>query len=142
MNQKVIKKLFSIIFVLSVFFVFSNFIVRAADYSDVRTTPLSDVVNVVKRAFNVLIAASGVIFAIYIIYAAVKLSLSYGDPEGFNQAKYSLLYSLIGYIIILGFFLLVRLVLNLFGSNAGSTPDDPFSKLMEGLNSFNQYIYK
>lgn len=141
MNQQIFKKLFSLsLFIL--FTYFSFYIVNAADYSNVQATPITEVVDVAKRAFNVAIAASGVVFAMYIIYAAVKLSLSYGDPEGFNQAKYSLTWSLIGYLVILSFFVIVRLVLNLFGSSAAPTANDPFSKFFEGLSSFYKYIYK
>ena len=90
----------------------------------------------VVRVFNAAILLVGAILVIMIIYGAIKLALSLGDPKGFESAKATWLYAGIGLGIILGFWGLLTIIMNRL--NLGDTysgPLDPFLRAMEGIQA-------
>src|SRR3989344_8277583 len=88
----------------------------------------------VVRVFNAAILLVGAILVIMIIYGAIKLALSLGDPKGFESAKATWLYAGIGLGVILGFWGLLTIIMNRL--NLGTPYDGPlgpFTKAMEGI---------
>ena len=88
------------------------------------------------RVFNVAILLVGAVLVIMIIYGAIKLALSLGDPKGFESAKATWLYAGIGLGIILGFWGLLAIIMNRL--NLGTPydgPMGPFTKAMEGIQA-------
>jgi len=96
----------------------------------------------VSRVLNIAIASSSVVFALYVIYSGVKLSLAYGDAKGFEAAKWSLTYAVIGFGIIMAFFVILRIVLNLFGVGEFKEASSIFPKVEEGIGVFDTLIKK
>jgi TRAP-type C4-dicarboxylate transport system permease small subunit len=105
-------------------------------------TSIASVLCPASRVLSLAVSAAGAIFAIYVVYAGVKLALAWGDPKGFEAAKWSLTYSIIGFAIILGFFTILRLVLGLFGASGPSDPNNPFSEAESGIKLFENLIQK
>lgn len=90
----------------------------------------------IVRVFNTMILLVGAVLIIMIIYGAIKLALSLGDPKGFESARATWLYAAIGLGIILGFWGIFTIIinrLNLGGTYTG--PMDPFTKAMEGIQA-------
>jgi len=111
--------------------------------TDMRQVPLTVILCPVVKLLNILIIASAFIFAIFVIIGAVKLSLALGDPKGYEAAKWSLFYSLLGFAIILAFFSLLRIIVGLFapGASIFEGVNSPFSAIQEGFSQFNRFIY-
>ncbi|OGC39070.1 hypothetical protein A3K42_00680 [candidate division WWE3 bacterium RBG_13_37_7] len=108
---------------------------------DMKSTSLATIVCPVARGLNVLIWASGVIFAIFIVYSAIKLSMAAGDPKGFDAAKNTLMYAIIGFGIVLGFFVIFQLASGIFGlSGTFSDPTGIFTKFQQGIFSFERMM--
>lgn len=59
---------------------------------------------------NGLFAVSGIAAIILIIVSGIRLLLSGGDSEKVAKAKTSLFYSIIGFIIVLSSFLILRVI--------------------------------
>ena len=132
---RTIKSLFLFLFL---FVLYSPLSLAAIDCSrnfiegSDHNTPLEAMLCPASKALNYAIAASSVVFALYVIYAGVKLSLAWGDPKGFDSARNSLTYSVVGFGIIMGFFILIRIALNLLGVDKFN---DPNAIILGGPNS-------
>lgn len=59
---------------------------------------------------NGLFALSGIAAIIFIIISGIRLLLSGGDPMKVSKAKTSLYYSIIGFIIVLFSFMILRVI--------------------------------
>lgn len=59
---------------------------------------------------NGFFALSGIATIILIIISGIRLLLSGGDPEKVAKAKTSLFYSIVGFVIILSSFLILRVI--------------------------------
>lgn len=73
------------------------------------TTPLNDTIGSV---INLLSVAVGIISVIMIIIGGFRYITSSGNPEGAKNAKNTILYAIIGLIIVALAQLIVRFVLN------------------------------
>lgn len=73
--------------------------------------------NVVNGFF----ALSGIAAIILIIISGIRILISGGDPEKIARAKKSLYYSIIGFIIILCSFLILRVVSYVTGAECINT---------------------
>lgn len=111
-----------------------NFIDSTTEY-----TSITALLCPVLRIVNILLYSAGAVFAIYVIYSGVKLSLAWGDSKGFDGAKWSLTYAVLGFVVILGFFTIYQVVLTTlniegFGSfNAVSDQVESNIGVFEGL---------
>lgn len=70
--------------------------------------------SVVKNIFNVVLSLAGAIAVAFIVYAGIQYSLSLGDAGKVKKAKDSILYSLVGLIIVMISFMLVNFVIGKF----------------------------
>jgi hypothetical protein len=109
---------------------------------DVASTPISAILCPVERILNIVVYASGIVFACFIVYSGIKLSMSWGDPKGFEAAKMSLIYAGLGFGVVLGFWVIFKLSMNIFGLDEFSNPAGIFSKFESGVGLFNNIIYK
>jgi hypothetical protein len=87
----------------------------STDCSDPAVTGSADKVNTtVKTAIDIFSAIVGVIAVVMIIVSGLKYMTSGGDPSKTNNAKDSLLYALIGLIVVALSQAIVHFVLNRF----------------------------
>lgn len=69
-----------------------------------------------SNIINGLFALSGIAAIILIIISGIRLLLSGGDPAKVAKAKTSLFYSIIGFIIVLSSFLILRVISYITGA--------------------------
>ena len=105
-------------------------------------TPLSDFVDVIIRVFDFLILLASGVFVVFIIMGAIKMSLAQGDPKNLDAARWTMIYAFIGLIIVLLFFVVVRILFSFTGQDPFTDPNAPFESLREGLNSLDNIIRK
>lgn len=79
-------------------------------------SPLAIVCPIV-RVFNIAIFAAGAIFVGMIVYGAIKLALSLGDPKGYQGAQQTWFWSVIGLLVVIGVFTLLYVIDNILGTN-------------------------
>jgi uncharacterized Tic20 family protein len=108
-----------------------NFIDSTTEY-----TSITALLCPVLRVFNILLYSSGVVFGLYVIYSAVKLSLAWGDPNGFEGAKWSITYAIAGFVIILAFFVIYRVVLKTIGIEGFGSVNEVSDNVESGLDVF------
>lgn len=98
----------------------------------------------IVRVFNMIILLVGVVLIIMIIYGAIKLALSLGDPKGLESAKATWVHAGIGLGIVLGFWGILTILMNRFGiTNATrgfTSPMDPFNKAGDGITNLLEAI--
>lgn len=62
------------------------------------------------NVINGLFALSGIAAVILIIISGIRLLVSGGDPVAVAKARRSLFYSILGFVIVLGSFLILRVI--------------------------------
>jgi hypothetical protein len=60
---------------------------------------------------NILMLVVGMLVVVFIIYAALQMTLSVGSPQRFAKAREQLLYAVVGLAVALGAFAIVKFVL-------------------------------
>lgn len=75
---------------------------------------IGDILNVIIPFITVL---GGLIFAIMLFVGAFTIITAGADPEKFKKAQKTLKFAIVGFFIVLGAFLTVKLVQFLFGIN-------------------------
>lgn len=68
----------------------------------------------ITNIFNVVLAAAGVIAVVVIIWAGIQFMIARGDPEKIKTARNSILYSVIGLIIVIFSFVILNFVIGKF----------------------------
>lgn len=63
--------------------------------------PVSGPGSIINRVTRVVAVAAGVIAVIIIIVSGIRFTTSHGDPQSVNSAKNTLLYAIIGLIVII-----------------------------------------
>lgn len=88
----------------------------------------------VIRVFNAIILLVGVVLIIMIIYGAIKLALSLGDPKGLESAKATWVHAGIGLGIVLGFWGVLSIIMNRFNIiGYYADPMAPFNAASDGI---------
>ena len=105
-------------------------------------TPITALFCPAFKVFNILIVSSSVVFGLYVIYSAVKLSLAWGDSKGFEGAKWSLTYAVVGFAIIMLFFVIFRVVLNTLGIEGFGSTGEITGQVESNVDVFRQLIEK
>lgn len=138
------NKIFTFIFVLTLLMPFTfamdcsqNFIDSTTEY-----TSITALLCPVLRVFNILLYSSGVVFGLYVIYSAVKLSLAWGDPKGFEGAKWSLTYAILGFVVVLAFFVIYRVVLTTLGIEGFGSVNEVSEQVESNIGVFEGLITK
>ena len=70
-----------------------------------------------KNIINAAFVLSGLIAVVLIIISGIRLVLSGGDPERVAQAKRSLTFAIIGFVVILLSFVIINLIARVTGAN-------------------------
>jgi hypothetical protein len=73
--------------------------------------PTSSVSNIIKTAINLISIVVGVIAVIMIIIGGLKYIMSSGDSNSINSAKNTILYAIVGLVIVAFAQIIVRYVL-------------------------------
>lgn len=72
----------------------------------------------IVRIVNVVMLSSAVFFVIFIFMASIKYSLSQGDPKALEASKQTLINSVLGFLLIVGSWTILRIIVNILGLNA------------------------
>jgi hypothetical protein len=73
---------------------------------------------------------------VIVVYGGIKLSMSFGDPKAFEGGKTTWTYAVIGFAVVLGFFLILAIVMGILGSTYYTTPDSFFTELQSRIRDF------
>jgi len=68
----------------------------------------------VQNIFNVVLALAGAVAVAFVVFGGIKYMLSQGEPNEIKQARDTILYSVIGLVIVVMAFMLVNYVLGQF----------------------------
>lgn len=95
------------------------------------------------RALNLVVSVSGVAFIIMLVIAGLKYATSQGDPKGLQGAKDTLTLAIVGFLLVIGVFTLITILLNAFGLNEdlitpGGTLRGAFKSFIKLLNDCNR----
>ena len=116
MNKKISYRIYLIFLGL---FSLSPSLVGAAPVITVvpatNVTPTS-VVAMLETVINWVLAVAGALAALMLIYGGIKYILSSGDEKRTESAKKTILYAIIGIIVITAAYFLVSLGANILGS--------------------------
>lgn len=100
----------------------------------VTTNPLAVVCPVV-RILNVLMIMAGVTLVVMILFSAYRYASSTGDPKAIQGAQNTLTYAIIGFVVIIGVYALIRILASIFGLDPTSVVGaGPFNSLIDALN--------
>ncbi len=76
---------------------------------------LLDLVDVIARGFNIVMSGAGAIFIVFVVFSAYKFASSQGDPKAYAGAKQSLTYAVMGFLVILGLFVINNIIVDVIG---------------------------
>jgi hypothetical protein len=96
----------------------------------------TDIVCPFSRIVNGFLLVSGIVFMVIVVYGGIKLSMSFGDPKAFEGGKTTWTYAVIGFAVVLGFFLILAIVMGILGSTYYTTPDSFFTELQSRIRDF------
>lgn len=92
--------------------------------SDIASGEAPNPVNfvcVVGRVINVLVLVAGLGLVYMILWGALKLSMSQGDPKGYIGAQNTWFYAFVGFLIVTGFFAIYTILAQIIGLPVPST---------------------
>lgn len=96
---------------------------------------------VIGRVFNVLVLSVGVVFVAMLFLSAYKFSISQGDPKGIEGAKKTLTHALIGFLVVVGVYSLLYLIVSsLGGDEAYGTPSGLFTQIRYAIENLNELL--
>ncbi len=75
----------------------------------------SAIACVVGRIIQIAITSAGGVFTAMIGYGAIKMAMANGDPKGYEGAKLTWQWAVIGIFVILGCYMIFSVVGRLFG---------------------------
>ena len=93
---------------------------------------LTDIVCPIIQTINIFVFSAGLIFIIYVVFAAYKYYTSMGDPKAAMGAQKTLTTALMGFFLIIGVFTILYLIANLLGIDTAII--NPFDKIQESLD--------
>lgn len=70
--------------------------------------------SAVQNIFNVILALAGAVAVAFIVFGGIKYSLSQGDQNDVKAAKDTILYAIIGIVVVVIAFMLVNFVVGKF----------------------------
>lgn len=74
--------------------------------------PAVDVTNTtIVNVFNSVLGLAGALAVVFVVYGGIQYSLSQGDPAKVKQAKDTILYSVIGLVVVMVSFAIINLVI-------------------------------
>lgn len=67
-----------------------------------------------QNVFNIVLALAGAVAVAFIVFGGIKYTLSQGDQNDIKQAKDTILYAIVGIVIVMISFMLVNFVIGKF----------------------------
>jgi hypothetical protein len=64
------------------------------------TDPISGPKGILVRATNIVAYIAGIAGVLFIVFAGIKYTTSQGDPQEVSKAKQSIIYALIGLLVV------------------------------------------
>lgn len=96
-------------------------------------TPYAIVCPVIK-VLNVLILFGGAIFLGMVFLTGYKYSMAWGDPKGIQGAHNTATFAVVGLLLVVGIFTILRIIGTIFSIDTSFTsPQGPFEKLLQAL---------
>ncbi len=80
--------------------------------SSIFTVNLTD--GTVKNIFNVVLGLAGAVAVAFIVFGGIKYMLSQGESNQIKQARDTILYAVIGIVVVVVSFMLVNFVIGKF----------------------------
>lgn len=71
--------------------------------------------QLISRIISIALIFSGVVILVYFMYGAILFILSRGDAKALQKAKNTIVYALLGGIVVVGAFVIVNIVIGLLG---------------------------
>ena len=102
----------------------------------------AEFISPLRRMFNLaLMLAAGVLF-VMLVFGALKMASALGDPKGWQGASLTWTWGVLGFLIIVGFFALYRIIVGVFGFGDATSPDAFFTNLEVSIDAFlDTYVY-
>ena len=94
-----------------------NFAVTGSD--DIVVPMPSQIICPFLRLINLALMLSGVVLAVFIGFGAIKLSVSLGDPKGYEGSMRTFLFAIIGFFVVVGSFSLLFMLNRTLGLGLG-----------------------
>ena len=91
------------------------FLHRVLAQSFDESSDLLDLVDVIARIFTIALSSAGAFFIVFVILAAYKFATSQGDPKAYAGAKQSLTYAVMGFLVVLGLFVINNIIVDIIG---------------------------
>jgi len=139
MQRRIFNKLFiflSLLLISSSVFVFPTYAapVDCATTSYDEPDPRAIVCPIIKM-LNVLVLSAGAAFVGMLFFSAYKFAMSQGDPKGVQGAKDTATLALIGFIIVIGFFVITTILKGIFGVDSSVVlgANGPFDAFVSGF---------
>lgn len=87
------------------------------------------------KVLNVLVLTGGAVFVGMLFFSAFKFAMSQGDPKGVQGAKDTATLAVMGFVIVIGLFVIITFVKNAFGINTGvvANANGPFDTFITGF---------
>lgn len=67
-----------------------------------------------RNVFNVVLALAGAVAVAFVVFGGIKYMLSQGEPNEIKQSRDTILYSIIGLVVVVVSFMLVNYVIGQF----------------------------
>lgn len=90
---------------------------------------------VLGRVITILLYVGGALFIAMVAYGAIKLAMASGDPKGYEGAKATWTYAVIGVGVVVGSAAIFSIVGKLFGITF-LDPNSMIDALAKGINDF------
>jgi len=135
------KKLVSLLILVSTLF-FYNVAFAQIDCNipvtgdDAAAPRISQIVCPFARLMNLMILVVGAIFVIIALYGAIKIATSWGDPKALQVSQQTWWHAIAGLAIVLGFFAIVLIILNILGITSYRSPGEAFGSIVNELKNF------
>jgi hypothetical protein len=94
---------------------------------------ITEIVCPVIRIINTATIVSGAVFTIMVLYGGIKLALAMGDPKGFQAAKGTLTWALIGFSVVVFSVTILTLLVNTLDLNLQLNPFDALQTSIQDL---------
>lgn len=66
--------------------------------------------STLSRVYTAVLAIAGIVSVIFVIIGGIKYTLSSGDPGEISKAKNTILYSIVGLVVVMSAFMIIRFV--------------------------------
>ncbi|OGC50180.1 hypothetical protein A3A69_01025 [candidate division WWE3 bacterium RIFCSPLOWO2_01_FULL_37_15] len=134
------KKLISLIILITTLFFYNVAFALDCDIpvtgEDAAAPNITQIVCPFARILNLMVLVVGVVFVIMGLYGAIKIATSWGDPKGLQLSQQTWTHAIAGLAIVLGFFAIILIILNILGITDYQSPGDAFEKIMEEIKKF------